>query len=309
MYFEYKKNIPIVAVYNYLEFFYTFLNRAGNEVIFQERRHKGDFGLFWISDKKLLFVSAPINDLDFIRSHAGLEQTTVVYPNEPSYFLSLDILHNPNLIQLILDYAGEKKAIQLIPYATTREFYLLVTELETKYGITVILPESPNRENLWVRDYIGTKSGFRNLTSYWLSESSVLPFGIVAHDDLQATDMAQWLLARGKSCVVKADIGGSGIGNVFFRVDELLTPNQISEKIKNNKFLRGGLVVAEQLITSSRSLSPSLEMYIPPAQNGLPVITYLSQQLFDESGRFCGVLISKDLSKHPWYPVLTAAGT
>jgi hypothetical protein len=302
------ENIPIVAVYNYLEYFFSFLSRAGNESIMQERQHKGDFGLFWLIGKKLLFVSTPIKHLDFIQSHAGLEQTIVVYPSEPSYFLCLDILKNPNLIQSIIAYAGENKAIQLIPYATTHEFLLLVDELEKKYGLNVILPESPDKDNLWIRDYIGTKSGFRNLLSFWLSDSSKLPFGFVAQDEVKAVNIAKWLLAGGQSCVVKADIGGSGIGNVFLNSDDQLSSAQISEKIKNNKFLQEGLVVVEQLISSPRSLSPSLELYIPPSRKTEPLITYLSQQLFDESGGFCGVLISKELSKNPWYPVLSESG-
>jgi phosphoribosylglycinamide formyltransferase 2 len=50
-----------------------------------------------------------------------------------------------------------------------------------------------------------------------------------------------------------------------------------------------------------------LEAYVPA--QGEPYITYVSDQLFQGFGDFCGVLVSRELQDTPWYEPLVASGT
>ena len=43
-------------------------------------------------------------------------------------------------------------------------------------------------------------------------------------------------------------------------------------------------------------------------QQGEPQITYVSDQLFQGFGDFCGVLVSRELLDTPWYPPLAESG-
>ena len=159
-------SLPVVVVCNISETFYDFLNQAENaEHLIRGEQYRGDRAIIWAGDPKLVFTSLPIPHAEHLYAQAGFVHTEYHAPDHPTSWLSLDILHEPKLLQRIIDYAGEQRIVQLIPYASTREFLELVETLENEYQLTVILPESPTRERLWIRDYIDSQN--------WLAHSCV----------------------------------------------------------------------------------------------------------------------------------------
>ena len=304
---EAQTQIPVVAVYNNLETFYHFLSRADDPSLFEKRKYRGDRGLYWMGNSKLLFVTADIPDVSYLCEHWGYRDTLVMAPRQSTHQLSLDILREPGLIRQIVEYAGPKKAINLIPYATTAEIYQLVETLRTEYGLTVFLPESPASEHLWLRDYIDSKVGFRTLVSRWVDAQELLTEAVVCRDLPQAADAVHWFASRGKDCVVKADRGESGIGHLVFSADTI-TSDVVKQKLLQDPFLKEDLIVVEEYISSAVQLSPSLELFVPPLGRGEPEITYLSKQLFERFGRFAGVLISRELLRSDWYATLAENG-
>ncbi len=298
---------PIVALYNNLETFFAFLQRSNDPNIFEKRKYRGDRGLFWLGRRKLLFTTAPVPGARGICDRWGYDATDLLSPPEPTHQLSLDILRDPELIQRIVRFAGPGRSIQLIPYATTREFYQLAEALTNVHGLTVLLPESPRPEALWIRNYADTKAGFRSLVSRWLGSEARLPEGIVCRSVPQAAEVVTWFLARGKDCVVKADGGESGIGHLVFRVAEPAS-GAVLERLEGNPFLNNDLIIVEEFIPSSMGESPSLEFFVPPAGQGEPYVTYLSGQIFEQFGRFAGVLIGREMLREKWYDSLAARG-
>ncbi|MFQ5410067.1 MAG: hypothetical protein ACE5FI_16790, partial [Anaerolineales bacterium] len=84
---------------------------------------------------------------------------------------------------------------------------------------------------------------------------------------------------------------------------------QLTDAIRGNPYLRRGYIVVEEYLESATVQSPSLELFVPAAGHGEPIITYLSDQLFlDDVGSTCGVFISRDLMETAWYPALAGAG-
>src|SRR5258706_7547036 len=140
------KNVPVVFLYNNIESFFDFLSRSELPDLprktYQANRQysKGDRGLLSLGDNKLVFASAPVPHADYL---IGLHfpHTTYAYPANPSPWLSLDILHEPPLLNRIVEYAGPNKTIQLVAYATTSQFLQLVHKLRNDCGLTVLLPE------------------------------------------------------------------------------------------------------------------------------------------------------------------------
>ncbi|HLF01172.1 MAG TPA: hypothetical protein VI547_04310 [Anaerolineales bacterium] len=270
---------------------------------------KGDRGLLSLQDKKLVFVSAPVPHADYLRDHLGYRNTRFAYPANPSPWLSLDILQEPPLLNRIVEYAGPARAVQLVAYATTPQFLLLVRALRNDWGLTVLLPESPLPGCEWIKEYIDTKAGYRSLAARWLSDAEALmPEGMACETMLQAAEAAHWFCARGKPCVIKTDGGESGMGQHIIRPEADPSVEAVFQELQADPYLHHDLIIVEEYIDSVNHFSPSLEVYVPPMGDGEPRITYLSNQLFLGLSDFYGLLINKEQLQSKWYPALAESG-
>lgn len=297
-----QDNLAHVVVHNYLETFQEFLSRAGDIETLMIRRFNGDQALFWLGADKLVISSAPIENAEQLCEQWGYENTISIAPNSPSPSLSKDILNEAHLLESLLSYAGPDKEIVLIPYSTTKEFLALAETLTEEHGLKVHLPECPTPKNLWIKDYIDSKVGFRALIPDWIHARDVLPFGILSEDIDHAAQMAEWLQESGRGSVIKASKGGSGVGNLFIEHDHKILRDDIKNKLKENLFLKDDIFIVEEIITSPAMISPSLEFFVPRLETGdSPKITYLCHQHFEASGRFSGVIMSKEFENTPWY--------
>lgn len=305
-----QHDIPTVVVCNISETFYEFLSRGeDSEKHIKGEQYRGDRAIIWAGDPKLVFASLPIPHAEHLYAQAKFPHTHYLAPQNPSAWLSLDILREPALLQQIIRYAGESKTVQLIPYAATVEFLQLVTALETEHGLSVRLPETPRSDYLWLRDYVDSKIGWRILASRWLPNAEeLLPEGLACQTLEVAADAARWFLSNGRACLVKSDIGENGIGNVVLKPGAPLSSAEIIAHLRQATFLNDQWLTVEELIAADHPLSPSLEVYVPPSGSGEPFITYVSDQLFQGFGDFCGVLVSRELLDTPWYPPLADSG-
>jgi hypothetical protein len=239
----------------------------------------------------------------------GYDETCCLTPERPTPWLSQDILHEPRLLDALLDYAGEGQTLQLVPYATTPQFMQLVETLRTRHGLTVHLPESPEPDALWVRDYIDTKTGWRVVAGRALPNADeLLPQGFAFPSADLAAAAAHWFGQNSRACLVKSDIGENGIGNVVIRPGEYPSAGAIHNLIKRNPFLQDDWITVEAMIDAKVTVSPSFEAYVPPLGKGEPFLTYVSDQVFQDFGDFCGVLVSRELCETPWYAPLVDAG-
>jgi hypothetical protein len=263
--------------------------------------------LFWLGDPKLVIVTAPVPESHLICERWGYPETVVLSPKNPTHQLSLNIIDEPKLLERIVDFAGAGRTVQLVPYATTPEFFQLVEVLRTRYQLTVILPESPSPDHLWLRDYVDSKVGFRTLVSYWLGEKGLFPRGFICREVNQAAEIVAWFLRQGCSCVVKADGGESGIGHIVFSPEEA-DLSSVRKVLEANPYLCGDLIIVEEYIHSTALLSPSFEFFVPPAGSGMPSLTYTSKQFFSSFGRFAGVMVSRNILQTAWYPLLAERG-
>ncbi len=297
---------PVVAIYNNLETFYPFLSRFEDPAILEKRKYRGDRALFWLGKEKLVITSSQIPDGERICRRYGYTGTQSISPRKTSFQLSLDILNDPQMVEQIVQHAGPGKAIQIIPYAATREIYRLAEFLSRNCGLSVDLPESPSEGNLKIRDYYDTKLGFRQEIPDWIADSVRLPRGFSVQDKRSAGEAIAWFLSRGLDCMVKPDRGESGLGIQFFDHREA-HPNLLAE-LQSNAFFPGESTLVEEYIWPKAGLSPSLELFVPPLGCGEPFITYLSNQHFGQLGRFSGVVISKSYLETSWYPPLAENG-
>jgi hypothetical protein len=208
-------------------------------------------------------------------------------------------LRESPLLKELIGFAGPDKHVQIIPYANTPEFLDLAAALRAEHGFTVDLPESPSPQDLWLGAYLDSKAGFRTLVSQLAPDA--LPFGFLCESFETALQAVNWFKQKKKACVIKASQGGSGVGNLFLGLEQLDEAKDLNKLLGSNAFMREDIFIVEEQIHSSSQLSPSLEFFVPPPERGQPNITYLSNQLFERSGRFAGVAISRELESEAWY--------
>lgn len=301
-------SIPVVVVCNISETFYDFLSHGDDaERLIKGEQYRGDRAIIWAGDPKLVLTSLPIPHAQHLYQQAGYAHTEYLAPQQSTAWLSLDILREPALLERIIGYAGSGRTFQLIPYAVTDQLLQLVETLERDHGLTVLLPETVRRDHLWLRDYADSKIGFRILASRWLPNADqLLPEGFACQSFESAADAALWFLRAGRACLVKSDIGENGIGNVLLHPGEFASTAEIVDHLRHSHFLDDHWLTVEELIAAERPLSPSLEVYVPP--QGEPEITYVSDQLFQGFGDFCGVLVSRELLATSWYAPLAESG-
>lgn len=294
---------PIVAIYNNLEAFASFLARATDDEVTHKRHFRGDRAFLWLGSAKLVVSTAAIPHATYLQEQFGYADTVYAYPQQVQPSLCQSILDEPDLLAQVVGYARDGR-LQLIPYATTAQFMHLVQVLEREHGLTVLTPESPTADDLWIRDYVDSKVGFRLLAAACLPDQTLLPEGYVCQTVDQAAGVAWGFLQRGHPCVVKADKGESGLGHAILQPHAYPTLAALHHELAQNSFLHGDLIIVEQYIHSSEMVSPSIELFVPPLGRGEPHITYISNQLFVTFGNFGGVLISGRLMQNNWYPPL-----
>lgn len=303
----YQVNSPLVIVHNYLETFREFLVRDGNEAVLMDRKFNGDQAVFWQGNNKLIFTSAPIENIGLLAERWGYSAITSLAPQNPSSRLSLDIKNNQEMVDAIQSHLGQDREITLISYAASAELFTLVEYLEAELGIRVHLPETPDKKNLWLKHYIDSKVGFRVLVQKWVKEV-YLPEGHIASNPHMIADIARYFALAGKGVAVKASIGGSGVGNLFFSAEEILAKDFEENIFAGEEITSDMICVVEEFIPSGSKISPSLEFFVPPIEGGSPVLTYLCNQHFEDSGRFAGVIIADEFYQAPWFPDFHQAG-
>lgn len=308
-----KPHIPVVFIANTGESFYRYVGRASSDAsrkdLIREMQVIGDRGLLYLGSTKLVITSVPVYHLEYLREHLSYQDTQYIYPNNPSSCLSLDVMRDRSLLAQIVRYAGEGCTLQLIPHATTPEFLQLVKFLENEYDLTVYLPESPTEDCLWIRDYVDSKVGFKQIASQALAENSNLVLeGFTCSSLAEAARAAQWFTSQGRACVIKANRGNDALGLSVIKPNDYNTSLEIRKQLEANPFLAGDLIVVEEYAPSSQNLIPSAEFFVPSVGSGEPQFTYICNQIFLKGGTFSGVLLDPEFISEFWYERLKAAG-
>ena len=311
-------NIPIVAIFNNREISAWELkyieDSTSVERLANYNHSVGDRAVLWLGASKLVVVSAPLPQAETLKLQLGYSATQVAFPNCPSQFLCLDILNEPALIQHLLDYVGPNKTVQLIPYSATPQFFQLVTALETKYDLNVVLPESPDQDCLWLKNYVDTKAGFRHLVSHCLPDAERrLPEGFICENLEQIISIVRWFHAQNRSCILKPNHGWDGVGLAVFHPNHSVLEDEL-QLFQLHPALQENLTVFEEYIHAASAeneedslpLFPSAEFFVPRSKSEKPEITHICNQIL--KGRFGGLTINRRLWEQSWSSSLVESG-
>ncbi len=309
-----KSSIPLLCIDNIYDYYKDLLSRhknpqEGND-FFQNISTRF---LFYGGLPKLVVCQKSVVLYDYLREHLELEGSFFVIPDEITGESIIEkIIQCPAALEKIVAFAGAQKQLQIISYAYTSDIWNLAQYLEGKLNITVFLPETPSQTNLWIPDYLNTKHSFRSITATTFSpEEKTLPEGFICLDEQEMINVIKWFLSQNKDCLIKPDRGMLGKGIIIFEANYPYSEDEIRAIFEKQKsiFAEEPIIVEQRIHNSlNKTLSPSVEYYIPPKSQGNPVFTYLVNQIFHEDVCFVGNIISKSQYSEPWCPSLLEKG-
>lgn len=266
-----------------------------------EDQYLGERALLWGEDHKLVITSWPAEPahLDYIRKVMGYSELVNASPANPSLSLSRDIIQDSALLAQIIEYCRDADCVHLVPYSTTQQFLELAIYL-VELGLPLDTDESCRRENVWLRDYLDTKGGFREFILPLQDRFSKfrIPEGFWVRDWEEAARVVVSFLSRGRSCLCKPNRGEGGAGIVTFDSRDYQRQADIEsailERLQADAYLQLDSVIVEEYIEPDRSVaggSPSIDLYISPKGQDDIRLLAIETQVLSPEGIFQGVEI------------------
>ncbi len=305
------EDVPVLCIDNYYDYHRDFLDRCDSLNTIKEFFKNSCTRFVFYGGAPKLVISQKDSVLDhYLKKHLGFDGELITISTQAADSTIGNIIHCQSTLTRVADFSNSHKQLQIISWAGTPEMWELAQVLEKEYGLTVILPETSQRNELWLQQYLDTKHGFRSIISTVFSqEEKAFPEGFICLSEHEVPHVIRWFLSRDKSCIVKPNKGCLGRGVIAFNTDEYYSIESIETvfKTQKNLFLEEPIIVEEK-IKSTNSVSPSIEYYIPPLSQGDPKFTYLVQQLLDQDFCFIGNVLSKNYINELWYPLLLDRG-
>lgn len=309
-----------IFVMNMSELLYSsYRHSPDRETIQRIIQSDADRVLLYGSHNKIVVTSLPVPQ-ELVADLTGILKYKNVYalhPAKPTYSLSGDIINDSELYKKILSIIRQLKVqkVNIVPYGTTYEFLQLVEWLKKKLPrIKVSAPESCSQEQLFLRDYVDQKSGFRD---YWARSQAQIksPEGFVCKNADQAIKATRYFHSIKKGFLFKHDTGVSGWGIIMFKFEKNFAEvlRKIDHNLKENPLLKDTTIVVEELIDIDiRQLggSPSLEYSLSQDEKGKGIVKfeYLCEQVVTDKGNFEGIVLSGNLKNGKWLRLLKKSG-
>ena len=308
-----NNSIPLLCIDNIYDYYKSCLNRytGPNEAKDSYQNLCARFVLFG-GRPKLIVCQEPVVIHNYLREHLGLEGDIFIIPNGTAESTVERIIQCPRTLKKIVEFSGLQKEVQVIGWAGTSDMLDLANHLEEQFGVTVTLPETPSKENLWIQKYLDTKHGFRSVVSTtFCPEEEALPTGFICLNEYEMLEAVKWYLSQDQDCIVKPDQGMNGRGIFTLNSNNHCSEDEILRIFDTQRalFSNDPIIVEQRISRGSREpLSPSVEYYIPPKNQGNPVFTYLVNQVFVKDVYFVGSIISKEQYDASWCSSLLEKG-
>jgi len=306
-----KKHSVLVYIFNMSEDVWPFIsamsdaNARSAEIV--ENAYLGDVRLFQFAgenDEVLYITPQGINEafLEYFRSLFGPKKITVLTTGQHSGVICDDILHDPSIMNALVEAANSSKRLSMTSYAVTQPFLHLITALRQK-GLTVFTPEAPDEENAWTVNFFGSKSGIRQLAQMSTNEEPDFKMadGLIAFGTEDASKIAAIRYVKEQGVVIKTNKGHSGLGVEIFRPGDL--PNEfhtcqqkIYDMLNKNSYWQMFPIIIEKLIHVAMTTAggnPNVEFKI--SRNGRIDFLYHCGVLVTKDGQFHGVEIGHDI--------------
>jgi len=297
-------------VYNVVEDEWSFISALSNPIeqakeIESSRSSVDTFFLGYANGNRLLFIS-PIQISrefqDYARSITNYKSTEVIVPKARTHLLCLDLIHDTETFNRIVQEVRGCKKVTLLGYAATPEFYELKNAF-IKAGINVYTPEAPEIESAWTVNFYGSKSGIRQLAqkSAAVEPDFIMPEGVIVVGTYNAAKIAANKFIKQKGVVIKTNRGSSGNGLLIFRENDL--PNdylecekKLQQILKSEPYWERFPIIVEDLVNINYGVAngyPNVEFKIQ--KNGRIDMLYYCSLAVTKNGAFLGIDMHEDI--------------
>ncbi|OGK62655.1 hypothetical protein A2334_03215 [Candidatus Roizmanbacteria bacterium RIFOXYB2_FULL_38_10] len=253
---------------------------------------------------EFIFISPIAISPDFISYFQTLTNSHVhvLTPHMITPFISLNLILDKKVLKQLISFALPQGGIELYPYATSKQIYMLKKTLE-KNNIFTSFPESPDEKNYWTVSAYGSKTGFRELVSEMNKKKDCpvkMPYGKVFNKKSQAIDFAAKIVLKQGKALLKIAKGSGGHGTFVLKRNDL-GKNHTLIKLNIKKLLgddllwkKNRMVVEEYIKTDPNNpvQFPSIECRID--EHGINHILYHCAMLVSGAGSFYGMEVGRE---------------
>jgi len=306
-----KKHNVIVYIFNMSEDVWPFIsamsdaNARSAEIV--ENAYLGDSRMFQFAgeDNDVFYITPQGVSEQFLRYYRSLfphTNLTVLTTGQHSGVICDDILHDPSIMNALVEAANSSKKLTVTSYAVTQPFLQLVRALREK-GLAIATPEAPDEEDAWTVNFFGSKSGIRQLAQQSGNEE---PDFKMADGDTcfcieDASKIAAIRYVKEDGVVMKTNKGHSGMGVEIFRPGDL--PNDyhacqaaIYALLAKDAYWQKFPIIIEKFIQLSMTVAggnPNVEFKIN--RNGHIDFLYHCGVLVTKDGQFHGIEVGHDI--------------
>lgn len=306
-----KKHNVLVYIFNMSEDVWPFIsamsdpNAKSAEIV--ENGYLGDVRMFQFSgeDNDVLYITpqgVSKEFLDYFRSLFPNTRLSVLTTAQHSGVICEDILHDPSIMNSLVEAANSSKKLTMTSYSVSQPFLHLVKALREK-GLTIVTPEAPDEEDAWTVNFYGSKSGIRQLAQQSGNEEPDFKMadGVICFGIEDASKIAAIRYVKEQGVVIKTNKGHSGMGVEIFREGDL--PNEyhacqakIYALLNKDAYWQQFPIIIEKLIQISSTIAggnPNVEFKIN--RNGHIDFLYHCGVLVTKEGAFHGIEIGHDI--------------
>lgn len=307
-----KESAPIqtVVVGNNREYFAPIdphVPAALRDEFVQSDIDEADMDIMWLGDDKVVLLPNPVDEafVDDVSGIFNYKNTQILTPEDKGLGLSRNVIKDPKTYNSVAETLRAAPAPKVVPWGHTDEYQELVDTLKAD-GVFFSTPETPSKNALWIPEYLDTKIGSRELLQRAKEKNPKIkvPEGFVTTDVDSAMKLADYFLGTDRGFVVKANLGGAGVGVHVFppsQFDKNPRDNRakIEVKIRQNPLMSTDPLVVEEYIApdfSHHGVFPSVDSIIKP--DGTVVVKIVDAMIIhhdEEAVGFYGCVLGKGL--------------
>lgn len=299
-------NTLIVHVDNLSEDVYPFIATLINgKRTFEIDENGGlaDRCIFYYSgiDQLLLLVPRSIDD-DFLQYFQNIfpkEYFQVKHPKIETGETSIDVLHDPVLLNQLSAIFSQYDVIKIASYSSTAQYYELVESLQ-KIHPNVFTMEAPTKEDSGAVNLLGSKAGLRK---YRYSEdgSEYLPMcdGEIVYGVPEIVTTAIRYYKKYDGVVIKTNKGHAGMGVVIIAQGEMNENESLEKQIQarlTEEYWNIFPSVVEEFVDFDASVGggfPNAECYVD--EQGKVTYLYSCGMRVTAQGQFKGVEVGTNV--------------
>ena len=276
----------------------------------------GEVAMFWGGENKTILAPRGIDKVfvDYIKDLLGYNTIDVLTTKNYTSETSKDFYKDNNIIGKIRDISENYVALNFIPWGATEGAYLLINRLKESVD-NLEINEIPNYEHYWTSLYFDSKIGFREVCLELSKESKEIriPDGVVCDGIKEVMIFLQRYYTKRIPCVIKANMGAGGFGNIFM-YQEMMNwsfddiKKHIYSAIGELPYFHKGIVIIEELIEVGSNEEGQSSQYFMSGYisgDGKNQMVGGGQDIRDRNNYYSGVYMGKGVINDPTFKKLS----